>query len=654
MDVDGYFLVTHREGVFDPESGADAVGSLEPFPLVKESISFDLSITRLSDEESELRMQSVDGEELRYRVFSGNPQVLSATEIEDGSEEFNWGENTDFASGGVLQTHDFGGIELARLDPVCEVAGFRIAGFGSGHIGSLPIARLGELHPQLVDGNLFIQEAVTVQVHATHLMLARSIQGAITKLPLESPNPHQLVNPLEGEDGELVFAPSSNQPPHDDVLYFLVEGGGVVELEPLSRISPPQVLGFSLPRDQSTEWLVERLLSRISQHSVRAFGLPVPQGFLRLEVLLCPQRITGDLRCIGLEIWTDSDDDESGFQGTEVLVARRAPGEWTAEDSQHLLDACVEWGVNEPYQIEGMVRREIDLGRVEGLVRIYDSISALLPDTVAVFADPPGRTLSFEELPEQLRPLVSQKLKELEADVHEDDELWVKHALEIDDDEITGLERARKVFDGLVNAGLRVRLDTLSQSLSVALDSNSRGITKPGEGPWELLERSISDALAAIPDTNKSVDVFAYREGGEELITLRFGLRQDVVELSLELDWHPGLEGTAVGATEHAMQEEQDLAFNDQVSRTISLTTLEDEWGFDPVEIDRYTRSHARPLKPKVGARMICALLQGNSGASEPVGTDQIDVFIDGRDSDASPSVWVWAHGSAINRWDAQ
>lgn len=663
MKLEGYYLAVARNGVFDPELGAESLGSFQVIPSTREDIVWNVTISQVRPDESVLTMQTVDGETLEHRVLPGRPMGLLASEDEDGLESFAWYENPDFESGGTLQTPASDGIELVKLDPLFHASGYRMAGVTEDEDGILPSVDSEVMSPNLLSHTLIVDDVVTLSVSGELLLLIRATSGEILKFITHSPLPLERTFTTFWDKHEEVWEelellePRKDYPNDRDEIFFRIDGGGLVELGPRNRINLDEILGFSLP-EESSGWLAERLLLHTSSQPIRALGFPLPPGFVRVKAIFCLSRGTGLLQCIGIEIWAQSEGEDLADGHREILLARRERGRWVREESQQVLDACVEWSVNEPYAIEGFARREIDPSRAGALVRLFDLVPGLSPAAVAIFSDPPGRTLSFAELPVELQPIFEQVLKRFDDGDHEDPELWVREVLDHDDESPTSLILANKVFQGFVGAGLRARLDSLATSLDSSLRLIFLEPEVQADETWNLVEQAISDALAALPDESKSVDAFAYRDSGhegkesEELATLRFWLRPDSVEIEIELDWYPDMRGKGpTQIDELSLSLSQDVAFYDQMAQTIDLQLLERHWEFDQVDADRFVRMSGGALNPGVAARMITALLQGKLTLTAPITTDFLDIFVDGKDDpEAGQCFRVWAHGPLTPR----
>jgi hypothetical protein len=663
MKLEGYFLAIVRNQVFDPEVGAESLGSLQAIPSTREDIVWNVTISQIRQDESVLTMQAGDGGILEYRVLPGRPMALLASEDENGTEIFAWHENPDFESGGSFQTQDLGGIELVKLDPIFHKSGYRMAGVTEDNDGALPSVDSYALGPNLLSHTLIVDDVATLSVSGVLHLLIRTTSGEVLKFITDSPHPWERTLTTFWDEHEEAWEelellePRKDHSTDRDAIFFRIDGGGLVELGPRNRINLDEILGFSLP-EGSSGWLAERLLLHMSSQPIRAFGLPLPPGFVRSEAIFCPSRKTGLPQCIGIEIWAQHEGEPLADANREILLARRERGRWVREESQEVLDACVEWGVNEPYAIEGFTRQEIDPARAGALVRLYDLVPGLSLAAVAIFSDPPGRTLSFAELPVELQPIFEQLLKKFDAGDYEDPELWVTEVLDREDESPTSLMLANKVVQGFVEAGLRARLDSLASSLSSFLGSISFEPKNGAEESWNLVEHAISDALAALPDESLSVDAFAYRDSGqagkegEELATLRFWLRPDSVEIEIELDWYPDMKGKGhIQIDEYYLSLSQNEAFYDQMAQTIDLELLERHWEFDQVDIDRFVRTFDGALNPAVAARMITSLLQGDVTLAAPITTDFLDIFVQGDDDpETSQTFRVWAHGPLTPR----
>lgn len=661
MELEGYYLAVARNGVFDPELGAESLGSLQVIPSTREDIVWNVTINQVRPDEAVLTMQTVDGETLEHKVLPGRPMGLLASEDENGRESFAWYENPDFESGGTLQTPESDGIELVKLDPLFHASGYRAAGVTEDEDGILPSVDSEAMSPNLLSHTLIVDDVVTVSVLGELFLLIRATSGEILKFVAVSPDPWEryFSSPWNEYDEvweELELLRPRKDPPNErDEIFFLVDGGGLVGLGPRNRINLKVIMGFSLP-EESSGWLAERLLLHTSSQPIRAFGFPLPSGFVRVEAIFCPSRKTGLPQCIGIEIWAQSEGEDLADGHREILLARRERGRWVREESQQVLDACVEWSVNEPYAIEGFARREIDPSRAGALVRLFDLVPGLSPAAVAIFLDPPGRTLSFAELPVELQPIFEQVVKRFDAGDYEDSELWVREALDHDDESPTSLMLAKRVFKGFVEAGLRARLDSLAASLDSSLGSITHKPDGQADETWSLVEQAISDALVALSDETKSVHAFAYRDSGqagkegEELATFRFWLRPNSSEIEVGLDWYPDMK-SPTQIDEHQLYVWQNKAFYDQMVQTIDLGLLERQWEFDQVDIDRFVRTFDGALNPGVAARMITALLQGNVTLAAPITTDFLDIFVQGDDDpEASQTFRVWAHGPLTPR----
>lgn len=601
MDLSGYFYARFLEGIFDPNSGAEAQGgSFNGFEVTWEGFVRNVLFREHSSAESSLHMETIQGERKHSLVMPGLPQAL----VGDLDSGFVWADSEDLDSGAFFQDFGHGGIELVRAEPTREFPGYFLARSESDEENRWP---------------RFIERLHVRSVGDRHLLCFTTVQGEQVGLPVTEARPEFLAD--DEDTGWSGWVQATDEPPSFFHQWrFLITDGGVVTLE-VFESQWDEVWGsdweklFGYGDAALTSAAVRWVLTDIE---LRAKGFPLSAESVRLEALLAPARHThSQVRCVGLFL--------VGIGSHKrTLLATRAKDHWSSDYSLEILNACLEAGVNDPYEIEGLVRLPIDPARARAFVQVFDldryhlddseidwrqwdgRVDGMTSDVVEMFRDPSDQIVAADSLPISIIALS-------------------RTALGISAGASGPAVEASKVIDGVLNSGLMAKLDNFISSLSLLIEQCGERIRHRSQSPqlandWKELEDVLRGHLFAMEDygeelSNITVSSASHQLSHDDGATFIFKFASSEVVLEVELDDipRPSSPSSVDQFLAGELEDQENGADSDYWKICNHYEVLEplplQQLGFREDLPWRFIRDHVFPLSPELTARLTIEVL---------------------------------------------
>lgn len=394
------------------------------------------------------------------------------------------------------------------------------------------------------------------------------------------------------------------------ILYWAFPGEkSALKLTLLELVESHQLLPVRAedagPFLNADDFLFRAVRTALAEMTTKPTDLPLPVEFLSLRAVLFREDASTRERCVGLEIWASMGRSDIGLGDStqEKLIARRTDGAWSYGYGSRWLDFTLDNGHSDPLYLQHSLECTsiiIDVGRAHEFIRLFDSDHTVYRETVMLFADPPGRKVGADDLPDEVLA-IGRSVLEAER----------QNRGTID---YSGPGNPFRVLQSVLLAGLYARLDTFVLALMNGVARGQRYADFELERSWRDLEKFLSEKMSLAQKEKWSqlqiqINPLPSRVSAEladiSSVTFTYLSDPDRCELEIWTKYYPFVmhdhhgDAAAVEWMRHYKE----------ILGQINSEYL-DNLGFEKMHSDFFVRPFLEPLIPEMMARLLVRSLR--------------------------------------------